>query len=81
MVDVVLMPPFDRELGGGDDRLELEAASLFALVAELDRRSPGFAQAAGLRATLAVDGMVTGDWSQSLSGASEVIVMPRIAGG
>ena len=75
------MPPFDRELGGGKDRLELAAGTLFALVSALDRLSPGFADNAGLRATLAVDGVVASDWSQPIAQAREVIVMPRIAGG
>jgi len=75
------MPPFDRELFGGRDRIDLEAATLFKLVEEIDRLSPGFGDLANVRAAFAIDGVVTADWSASLATASEVIMMPRVAGG
>ena len=75
------MPPFDREFFGGSDRLELEAASLFALVGKLDAIAPGFAAAAESRAAFAVDGVIAPVWSVPLAGADEVILLPRVAGG
>ncbi len=75
------MPPFDREFFGGTDRLELEADTLFGLVRQLDALSPGFAEAAETRAAFAVDGVFKPNWSTSLAGAAEVIVLPRVAGG
>ncbi len=75
------MPPFDRELFDGRDRLDLDAATLFALVEEIDRIAPGFAELATVRAAFAIDGVVTADWSTSLADAHEVIMLPRVGGG
>lgn len=75
------MPPFGREFFGGRDELELEAATLFALLGRLDAVAPGFAAVAEARATFAIDGVIAPDWSSSLAGAAEVIVLPRVAGG
>lgn len=74
------MPPFDREFFAAD-RLDLDAANLFGMVEALDRLSPGFAAIADVRAAFAIDGVYTSDWSASLAGASEVIVLPRVGGG
>jgi molybdopterin synthase sulfur carrier subunit len=79
-VRIVVMPPFDREFFGAD-RLELAANNLFGLVGKLDELAPGFAQAATVRAAFAIDGVFTPDWSSSLREASEVILLPRVAGG
>ena len=81
MVRVVVMPPFENEFFGGKDRLEIEAANLFGAVRELSKLGPGFAEIAEVRATLAVDGVVTADWSTPLTATSEVIVLPRVGGG
>lgn len=78
---VVVMPPLDREFFGGKDRLDLEAGNLFGLVTELDKLAPGFGELADIRASMAIDGVVAPDWSASLADASEVIVLPRVAGG
>lgn len=75
------MPPFDREFFGGSDRLEIEAGNLFEVVRVLDQLGAGFSDAADSRASFAVDGVVTSDWSMRLSGTSEVILLPRVAGG
>jgi molybdopterin synthase sulfur carrier subunit len=81
MVRIVVMSPFENEFFGGRDRLDLEASNLFAMVRELDAVAPGFAEIAGVRAQFAIDGVVVPDWSTSLAGASEVIVLPRVGGG
>ena len=81
MMRIVVMPPLDREFFGGRTRLDLEAATLFALVEVLDAEAPGFARLADLRVQFAIDGVVQPDWSTSLGGAEEVIVLPRVAGG
>jgi molybdopterin converting factor small subunit len=75
------MPPFESEFFGGKDRLEIKAANLFAAVRELGKLGPGFADVAEVRVTLAVDGVVTADWSTPLTAESEVIVLPRVSGG
>jgi hypothetical protein len=78
---VIVMPPFDREFFGGTDRFDFEARTLFGVINKLDDIGPGFADLADVRAALAVDGVVQPDWSLSLEGASEVIVMAKVAGG
>ena len=78
---IVVMPPFDREFFGGQDRLELEAQTLLGLVRGLDAVAPGFAQVAHVRAAFAIDGVFEPNWSSSLVGATEVIVLPRVSGG
>lgn len=75
------MSPFDHEFFGGRNRLELEAETLFGLVRELDGIAPGFAEIAQARAAFAIDGVFTPNWSSSLAGAAEVILLPRVAGG
>jgi hypothetical protein len=78
---IVVMPPFDREFFGGSDRLELEAGNLFGLVRKLGEIAPGFADVAEIRAAFAVDGVFAPNWSNSIAGAKEVILLPRVAGG
>jgi len=75
------MPPFENEFFGGRDRLEVEAGNLFEAVRELGKLGPGFAEVAEVRAALAVDGVVTQDWSTPLTDGSEVILLPRVGGG
>ena len=75
------MPPFDREFFGGEDRLELEASTQFALVGKLDALGPGFAEIAEARAAFAIDGVFTPDWTRSTIEAAEVILLPRVSGG
>ena len=75
------MAPFDREFFGGRNALEMEAETLFGLVAALDDIAPGFAEIAQARVAFAVDGVFTPNWSNALAGAAEVVMLPRIAGG
>lgn len=75
------MPPFDREFFGGRDGLDLEAVTLYALLAKLDEIAPGFAAAAPARAAFAVDGVFTPDWTTPLASGSEVILLQRVSGG
>ena len=78
---VVLIGSFAAEFFAGRDSFELAADNLFALVRALDAIGPGFAHAAQERAAIAVDGAVMADWSASLAGAGEVLIVPKIAGG
>ena len=75
------MPPLDQDWFGGRDRLEAEAATLFALVRKLEAQAPGFAEAAPARVQFAVDGVVAPDWTTDITQAEEVIVLPRVSGG
>lgn len=81
MARVVATSPFGQEFFGGKDEFEVDAANVFALVNALDRLSPGFADAAGVRVAIAVDGVVVSDWSTALSASSEAMLLPRVAGG
>jgi len=78
---IVVMPPFDMEFFGGKNRLELDARTVIGLVNKMDEVGPGFADLADVRAAIAVDGVVQADWSASIAGAEEIIVMQRVAGG
>ncbi len=78
---VVLIEPFPGRYFAGRGEFELEAQNLFALVRSLDVIGPGFADAAGEDAAIAVDGVMRADWSDPLDGAQEVLIVPRIAGG
>jgi hypothetical protein len=80
-VRVLVMPPFDREFFGGTDCFDLSAKTLFGVVNKLDELGPGFADLADVRAAFAVDGAVQPDWSVSLEGAQEIVVMQKVAGG
>ena len=77
---IVVMAPFDKEFFG-TDRLDLRATNLFDLIGQLDAMAPGFAAITEPRVHFAVDGVLETDWARDLSGAAEVIVLPRVGGG
>ncbi len=81
MARVVVDGALAAEFFGGEGAFDVDAASVFALVAALDSRAPGFAASAEVRAVFAVDGVAVADWSTPLAPASEVLVIPRIGGG
>jgi sulfur-carrier protein len=71
-----------RDLAGGRDRFEVEAADMRALLAALEHKYPGLG--AHVRATMAVaiDGELHHDaWSEPLARDAEVVFIPLIAGG
>lgn len=78
---VIVMPPFDREFFGGADRFDLSAKTLFGVVNKLEEIGPGFSDLADVRAAFVVDGEVRSDWSLSVEGAEEVVVIQKVAGG
>jgi len=75
------MPPFDTEFFAGRDALDIPAGTVFALVRALDAIGPGFAAKAESRVAFAVDGLLVTDWSTPLTAQSEVLLVPRVAGG
>jgi len=77
----MVMPPFCDEFLGGRREFAVEAGSILALLRALDREGPGLAAEAEARAAVAVDGVVATDWTMPLSPGSEVLVIPRVAGG
>ncbi|MEP7221719.1 MAG: hypothetical protein ABI673_03515 [Novosphingobium sp.] len=81
MARVVLTPPFGTRFFGGRDHLDIDAGNVFALVRALDGLAPGFADEAGSRAAIAVNGTAITAWDTRLNADSEVLFVLRIAGG
>lgn len=81
MVRVTIMSPLSSEFFGGAEDIEIDAGSLFELVTALDRRNPGFADVAEVRAAFAVDDVLTTDWATTLSSKASVLLVPRVGGG
>ena len=71
-----------RELTGGLDRFEVEAANVRALLDALERRFPGLGELARTRMAIAIDGEIHHDaLAEPLAPGGEVVLIPRIAGG
>lgn len=81
MARAVLVDPFATRFFAGRGEIAVDAATVFALVRALDARAPGFAEAAELDAAVAVDGVVVADWGTALTAESEVLFVPKVAGG
>ena len=58
-----------------------QTRGIYDLIDRLDELAPGFADQAPARAAFAIDGVFTSDWTTSLAGAAEVVVLPRVGGG
>jgi molybdopterin converting factor small subunit len=71
-----------RALTGGVDHFDIEASTLRALLAALDRRHPGLAAQISARMAIAIDGEIHHDaLDVPLAPDSEVVLIPRISGG
>ena len=81
MARVVLLDPFAARFFGGREEVEVAADTVFALVRALDVLAPGFAVAAEEGAAIALDGVALADWGTALATDSEVLFVPRVAGG
>ena len=81
MARVTILSPLSSEFFGGAEDVEVDASSIFELVAALDRRNPGFADVADVRVAFAVDDVLTTDWATPLSASSAVLLVPRLGGG
>lgn len=81
MARVEIMPSLCPQFFDGTEPLSIEAGNVFQLIAALDRLRPGFAAFAEGRVAFGVDGAVVNDWSTPLGQESEVLLVPRIAGG
>ena len=81
MARIVPLAPFDTEFFAGQETLDVPAGTIFELVRALDAIGPGFAQKAETRIAFAVDGALVTDWSSPLTAESEVLLVPRLAGG
>lgn len=80
MARVVLLDPFARLCPQGAET-QIDALNVFALVRALDALAPGFAEAVELDAAVAVDGVAVADWTTRLEASSEVLFVPKVAGG
>jgi sulfur-carrier protein len=71
-----------RALTGGLDRFEVPARDVRSLIAELERRFPGLGEYVENRMAVAIDGEIHQDaLGTPLAPDSEVVLIPRIAGG
>lgn len=81
MARVVLPRGLAAELFGGREMLEVAAKTLFGVVHALEAEAPGFEARAEAGLAMAVDGMLSEDWSTAVGPDSEVLVVTRVAGG
>ena len=84
----IWIPPVHRDLTGGAERVQVEAATVGEVVAALDARFPGMAARLSLGGALrpgiavAVDGVIaTRGLRQRLAAPSELHFVPAMAGG
>ncbi len=81
MVQVTLSSAM-RSAAGGHSQVEVEAASLRELLDNLAAAYPGLKPQLERGVSVAIDGMVYNDsWFQPIAPESEVVLLPRIAGG
>jgi sulfur-carrier protein len=81
MARVVMTPSLCDHLTQGEAEFEVDAANVHMLVRQLDRRFPGLAEFVENRTSIAVDGEMITSWAKPLTSSSEVLFIPRIAGG
>jgi len=71
-----------RDFTGGIDAFEVEALTIRALIRELDERFPGLGEHVEEAMAIAIDGEIHQDaWGVALNKASEIVLIPKIAGG
>ena len=78
---MIVTAPLNGEFPGGAREFDVAAGSVFELVRKLDALSPGVAEFIEAKVSIALDGDLIGDWSTRLTAASEVMLVPHIAGG
>ncbi len=82
MARVVSVAQQVRELTGGLESFEIEAATVRALIAAMERRFPGLGEHVDRHMAIAIDGEIHQDaLSEPLGADAEVVLIPRIAGG
>ena len=71
-----------RQFTGGASEFDVKASDIRRLIAELDRRFPGFGEHIERRMAIAIDGEIHQDaHGAALRPDSEVYLIPRIGGG
>jgi len=82
VVQVVIASSLARGLVGGAETLDVEAGDARAMLRALDTRFPGFADYVREHMAVAIDGVIyQGTLDQPIDANSEVVLIPRIAGG
>jgi sulfur-carrier protein len=82
MPKVVLSGTACRRFTGGLTELEVKATTFRRLVLELDQRFPGLGRQVEDGMAIAIDGTIYQDaYNAPLGEASEIYLIPRIAGG
>lgn len=82
MARVILPRELAAEMFGGQEQVEVPGASLIAVIRALDDRGSGFFQmATAHKFAIAVDGVLSDDWSTPVRPESEILVVHRVAGG
>lgn len=82
MARVVTISSKVRDLTGGRDAFDVEAATVVGLIRALEQRFPGLGQLVEDEMSFAIDGEIHQDaLSERLRPDSEVVLIPRISGG
>jgi len=82
MVHVVAADSNARQFTAGVSDFDVEATTVGKLIAELERRYPGFGDHIHRRMAIAIDGEIHQDADLvALTPTSEVYLIPRIGGG
>lgn len=81
MAHIVFVTSICDEFTNGLEQLDVPADTIFQLVRALEQRFPGIGRFLETRASIAVNGEVIHAWSSPISGDSEVLLFPKIAGG
>jgi molybdopterin converting factor small subunit len=82
VVKVTLTSSVANRYTGGQNPLEVDAGSVRQLLRDLESRYPGLGKEIEQAMALVIDGELHQDpFMESLQGASEVFVLPKMAGG
>lgn len=82
MVKVTLTSTVANRYTGGQTELEADVSSVRQLLRDFESRFPGLGNEIEQAMALVIDGEYHSDpYMESLEGAKEVFVLPRVAGG
>ena len=82
MAHVVSISSKVRDLTGGLDAFDVEAATVRGLIRALEAKFPGLGELVEQEMSLAIDGEIHQDaMAEPLGATSEVVLIPRISGG
>ena len=81
MVQVMLSGPLKTAVGGRTD-IEVEAATIHQLLSRLGQDHPKLKPLLDRGVAVAIDGQIyRDDWFRAIPPGSEVVILPRMAGG